>query len=338
MREVTVWVRAPARLHLGMFDLHGGLGRRFGGIGVAVRWPEVLLSVRPAPTLMVRGPWAERVRAVAERFLAEVGGRTDRGGAVITVHRVIPAHVGLGSGTQLHLAVVEALARLTGRDLSVTDLVRIAGRGRRSGVGTWAYLQGGFIVEGGRATDGADAGWAPLLARYALPPDWRFVLVIPHGARGIHGDAEEEAFARRVSMSPETVGRLCRLVLMQLLPALVEGDLATFGRALTEVQRIVGDAFAPVQGGRYAHPVSAACVEALLELGAAGAGQSSWGPTVYGLAADETQAERLASALGRRRGPSGRPLAEEATIRVVAPDLQGRCIWEEPIGGDDASG
>lgn len=331
MTEGTIWVQAPARLHLGMLDLEGGLGRRFGGLGVAVERPVVRVAVRPASDLTVRGPWAERVRAIAERFFeaARVAGRLTPPGAAIEVHQAIPAHVGLGSGTQLHLAVVEALAHMVGWDLTAVELCRLAGRGRRSAVGTWTYLYGGLVLEGGRRTDGTDAGLAPLLGRYALPPAWRFVLLIPREARGIHGDVEEEAFARRVSMDAGTVGRLCRLVLLRLLPALLEEDIRAFGHAVTEIQQIVGDAFAPVQGGRYANPVSAACVEALLELGAAGAGQSSWGPTVYGLAADEDQARQLATALGRRPGPDGRPLAETMTVEVVAPDPHGRRLWVE---------
>ena len=46
-----VFVEAPARLHFGVLDLRGDLGRRFGGVGAAVPSPSLLLEARPAPTL-----------------------------------------------------------------------------------------------------------------------------------------------------------------------------------------------------------------------------------------------------------------------------------------------
>ena len=59
----------------------------------------------------------------------------------------------------------------------------------------------------------------------------------------------------------------------------------------------MGDAFAAVQGGRF-HPRAGGLVEALLRAGAAGAGQSSWGPAVYGVVGSE-------AAGARARGPHG---------------------------------
>ena len=81
-----------------------------------------------------------------------------------------------------------------------------------------------------------------------------------------------------------------------LLPAIVERDLAEFGAALSELQRLVGESFAPVQGGTF-HPRAGPLVEALLRLGAAGAGQSSWGPAVYGIVGSEEQAREIAARL-----------------------------------------
>jgi beta-ribofuranosylaminobenzene 5'-phosphate synthase len=97
----------------------------------------------------------------------------------------------------------------------------------------------------------------------------------------------------RLAPSADRSAAIAQLVLTSLLPALVERDLAEFGAALTRVQELVGDAFAPVQGGRF-HPQAGPLVEALLRGGAAGAGQSSWGPAVYGVVASEAAGRELA--------------------------------------------
>ncbi|MGH9261464.1 MAG: GHMP kinase, partial [Acidimicrobiales bacterium] len=82
----AVFVEAPARLHFGVLDLRGDLGRRFGGIGAAARSPSLLLEATRAPTLEARGPDAERALAFARRFAAYHGLPL---GASLTVHRAI---------------------------------------------------------------------------------------------------------------------------------------------------------------------------------------------------------------------------------------------------------
>ena len=56
----TVWVEAAARLHFGVLDLRGSLGRWFGGIGAAAPEPSVLVSATRAAALQVDGPDANR--------------------------------------------------------------------------------------------------------------------------------------------------------------------------------------------------------------------------------------------------------------------------------------
>lgn len=104
----AVEIVAPARLHLGVLDLRGDLGRRFGGLGVAIPTPSLRLEARRADRVEATGPDGERAAAFAERCLARFG---ISGGVAITVHRAIPEHAGLGSGTQLGLAVARALDR-----------------------------------------------------------------------------------------------------------------------------------------------------------------------------------------------------------------------------------
>jgi beta-ribofuranosylaminobenzene 5'-phosphate synthase len=297
---VSVFVEAPARLHFGMLDLRGDLGRRFGGIGAAVPTPSLLLEARPAAELLADGPDAARAVEFARRFAAYHGLDLR---LHFCVHRSIPAHAGLGSGTQLALAVARASAELAGLATDVTALARAVERGRRSGVGTWTFAHGGLVVEGGRRP-GVD-GVAPLLARLPLPADWHCVIAVPRGQPGLAGDMETAAFARLPPPSATEVQRVAHLVLMQLLPAAAEADLAGFGTALGEVQQITGGWFAGAQGGVFARGETRELVDRMRQWGAAGVGQSSWGPAVYGIVGDASAAQALAERVRGVIGPGG---------------------------------
>jgi beta-ribofuranosylaminobenzene 5'-phosphate synthase len=283
----SVRVEAPARLHLGMLAVAGDGARRFGGLGASVSRPAVVLEARPAEELSTEGADADRALLFAQRCQAALG---LVGGAHLRVVEAIPAHVGLGSGTKLALAVAQALATLHGRTVDAPELARAAGRAARSAVGMWTFALGGLVVEGG-VRHGVERP-APLLARHPMPEEWRVVLVVPPAEPGLSGAGEEEAF-RRLVPSAERSAAIAQLVLTSLLPALVERDVDEFGAALTQVQQLVGDSFAAVQGGRF-HPRAGALVEALLRGGAAGAGQSSWGPAVYGIVGSEAAGRELA--------------------------------------------
>ena len=170
------------------------------------------------------------------------------------------------------------------------------GRARRSAVGTWTFDGGGFVVEGGKRVGADDDTPAPLIARAAFPVSWRCVIVVPNARPGVSGVAETAAFATLPPPDVDDVGRVSSLVLTTMLPALTEGDIAAFGAALTEVQEINGRWFAPAQGGTFARGASTTLVRQLREWGAAGVGQSSWGPTVYGI----TEGSDAANALAER--------------------------------------
>jgi beta-RFAP synthase len=142
-----------------------------------------------------------------------------------------------------------------------------------------------------------------------MPADWRCVLAIPDVPPGLSGAAEEHAFRDLPPPPAELVGRVAHQILMVVLPALVEENLTTFGSGLTEVQRLVGEMFRPVQGERFAHSRVAELVGELLAGGAAGAGQSSWGPAVYGLVRGEEAARSLAHRVEDRLGGRGVVLA-----------------------------
>jgi beta-RFAP synthase len=202
--------------------------------------------------------------------------------------RVVEApaeHIGLGTGTQLSLAVAKLVAMASGiEEIEIQALASLASRGGRSGVGLHGFAHGGLIVEGGHRENGRIP---PLLARMAFPSEWAALVVLPSSATGLHGVDERQAFAALPPMSEAMTDRLCRLVLLGILPAVVEKDLHAFGAALEEIQHRMGHWFAPAQGGVFAGPKLEAMATWLKSQGLKGVGQSSWGPTLYGFSAED---------------------------------------------------
>jgi beta-RFAP synthase len=299
-RETTVVVEAHARLHFGVLDLRGALGRWFGGIGAAAPAPLVRLSARRSDRLTAQGSDSERACEFARRFMEHH--RLDAG-AEIAIDHALPPHTGLGSGTQLALAVGRALAELYSVSTEPVSLARAVGRAKRSAIGTWVFSAGGLVVEGGRAREGDGCG--PLIARIELPAEWHCVVAIPAEQSGLSGPAEAEAFSTLPAPSQQDVEHVAHLVLMALLPAAADGDIVAFGRALTEIQQINGRWFAAAQGDIYAPGLSRTLIDLMLGAGAAGAGQSSWGPAVYGIVDGPQAAEALAARASAKMGARG---------------------------------
>jgi beta-ribofuranosylaminobenzene 5'-phosphate synthase len=311
-----VWT--PSRLHFGLLSLGGDQdawpdrrgelvlpARRFGGVGLMVERPGVQIVAAPADAWSAEGALAERALASAQRFAASV--RRERPDAHLPPGRIVveqaPAeHIGLGVGTQLGLAVARALAKMWNLSFDAADLARHVGRGLRSALGVHGFAQGGFLVESGKRS-GAE-GLALLAIRVAFPPEWRVVLATPRDSLGLHGSGEHDAFTRLaiLPVGAAATDALCRLVLLGMAPALREGDLAAFGESLFDFNARVGEAFAAVQGGVYAGPRIAECVEFLRGNGVRGVGQSSWGPTVFAVVADEDRALNLLRRLSERFG------------------------------------
>lgn len=286
--QAAIRVTAPARLHLGFLDLNGALGRRYGSIGLAVNQPRTSLTLTEAPEFAATGCESERALALIRRYAS--GSRPGHAYA-IDVSEAIPAHAGLGSGTQLALAIGAALARIDGRELAAAEIAAFGERGARSGIGLSAFTCGGFIVDGGKG--GKDAP-PPLTLRADFPDEWRVILILDPRSAGVSGEAEATAFAELPEFPQAVAARICHLVLMKLVPGLKEVDLNAFGSAVTEIQELVGGYFAAKQGGgQWTSPAVGRLAFRMRELGATGIGQSSWGPTGFAFVDGVQAADRL---------------------------------------------
>ena len=279
---MKIYIKTPARLHLGLIDLNGDLGRMFGGLGVGINHPNVIVEAETSEGLIIEGQETQLVSALATRFFTKYQVEPN---VHINVKNVIPPHVGLGSGTQLSLAVAVALAKLFNVPASTQELTVAMDRARRTGVGTAIFERGGFVIDGGKAIKpcNAAAKFPPLIYRQPFPTEWRFIVAIPNLVQGLSNSEENHAFDKLAKMSAEEVGKICRLTMLKLLPALSEVDIKNFGEALTSIQEIIGGYFAQIQGGKFTRADVADTIEFIRETGAYGVGQSSWGPALYGV-------------------------------------------------------
>ena len=276
-------IETGSRLHFGLLGWGPELPRQFGGVGLMIEDPALEITAQQAQNWQATGPLSERALRIAQTLAHEFDARGAKVAPLaIEIIRAPREHTGLGVGTQLSLAVARLIAEQVGLGaLPAIDLARLTGRGLRSGIGLHGFDRGGLIADAGHAPDQGKRP-PPLLAAQAFPSDWNILLVTPDLKRGRHGQEEYAAFQSMPAVSLATHERLCRLLVMGILPAVAEADLSCFGATLEAFQQEVGATFATAQGGTFGHPQLAELVHAMKQADLVGVGQSSWGPTLYG--------------------------------------------------------
>ncbi|MCU0631206.1 MAG: beta-ribofuranosylaminobenzene 5'-phosphate synthase, partial [Methanoregulaceae archaeon] len=290
--ERRVIIETPSRLHLGLIDMNGTSGRVDGGVGIALEDPRLLMEAHISDKMTVHGgdEWSrDTVLSVAGRVLDKL---KIPGGLAVTLRNQFRQHAGLGSGTQLSLATAGVICELYNRPCSPRDLAILAGRGGTSGIGTGAFEQGGFLIDGGHnfgegkeksvfSPSGASRGIrpAPVIIHHDFPRDWNILLVIPNLPPGASGRREQDIFSHYCPVPNDEVREICHEILMHMVPGIVEHDLDLFARAVDRIQEI---GFKRVELGLQ-HKEIPALLRVMRDAGAACAGMSSFGPTLYAI-------------------------------------------------------
>lgn len=328
---MTVTISTPSRLHFGLLRFEQTSGPSFGGLGMMIAEPRTTVRMAVARAWQATGADGDRALAYAKLALDGLSSTIHEAPRAIRidVEESIPAHHGLGSGTQLALAVAAGVRSLCGlAETSADELAAIAGRGRRSAIGCHGFTCGGMLYELGSF---ANEPLGRLARRVAAPSSWRIVLVTAARCAGLSGDHETKAFDRLPPVPAATTARLERLAEAAILPAAELENVKAFGEALFEYGRLAGECFVSVQGGPYASAEIAACVATLRELGVPGAGQSSWGPTVFAIVEDQSHAEALVARL------RAIPRWAEHPMRITSADNNGAHIHRPANHGNHAA-
>jgi len=284
-------ITAPCRLHLTLIDMNGEIGRVDGGAGLTLSSPNIRITAEEAEGISIEGlqDFADRMKRAAESLLPE--GK----GIRINVQEVYPAHVGFGSGTQSSLAAAAAVNELYGLGKSVRELAIAVKRGGTSGIGVTAFEKGGFIVDGGhRFKD--KGGFMPSAACPVPPgpvlfredfPEWDMVVAIPN-EKGMHDQEEIDTFKKFCPLPIEEVREISHVVLMQMMPAVIEEDIESFGAAVNHVQTVGFN-----KRENLIWPQFVKDIASFMRSQSYGAGVSSFGPVVYSFVDNRSEGRQL---------------------------------------------
>ncbi|MDB4476761.1 beta-ribofuranosylaminobenzene 5'-phosphate synthase [Rhodopirellula sp.] len=295
--DSSVRICTGSRLHFGLLDTV----RPFGGVGVMLNAPSTEVVVSTADRFHCPEEFQARIGPIAER-IRQLSGEAELPRCRVEVLRTAPPHCGLGSGTQLALAVTESLCFHQAMEVEQFTIANtLASRGRRSVVGTHGYWQGGLIYESGESGSGEKAVGEDINVVQAgvhLPDDWRVAVLKPLDHEfAVSGERERQKFARLLPASAQVGHELRRLVTEEIIPAAKQSDFAAFADSTRIYNELSGQLFTKVQGGPYNGPAVTRVIEWLSDRGVPGHGQSSWGPGVFAWFESTKVAERCLASL-----------------------------------------
>ena len=131
-------IETPSRLHLTLLDLNGIYGRIDGGVGITLKNPCLKLEAESAHNGIEVGfskssqlisDYVHDYTIKIENSAIKIKNKLEiEGGFKFTVETAFPPHSGLGSGTQLSLAVAKLISTMNDQDLTALDLAKIVGR------------------------------------------------------------------------------------------------------------------------------------------------------------------------------------------------------------------
>lgn len=291
---MSLTVISSARLHLGFYNLVNN-GKAYGSIGVSISKPIVKVKISSSKTKKIICSDNQLISIVNK-----VLNTLKITNVNIEILNNIPRHVGLGSTTQLMLSVAYGITRLYNLNFSIRDLAVKLGRGHTSGIGIATFEHGGFIVDGGRKITNGKVSvpsnineLPPIIFRRSLPRNWYFILAIPEGVRGLDESEERKYLDVPAEVDPDLSYELYKTTILSLIPSVIEKNPVYFGKAITKIQFLIGKYFSRYQGGVFCSDETEFFVNKFLDNGAYGAGQSSWGPTAYGIIVGIKAAKKL---------------------------------------------
>lgn len=299
---LTISCVVPSRIAISLIDMNGNLGRIAGGSGFALDKPNLEFVMQQADSIIIndRNLFSSELKAAAKNNLTRLAKKYRFSGVEVTIKEAIPEHRGFGSKTATLLSLTKMFALLNSIDITYPELALFVGRGGTSGIGVNIIDRGGFIVDGGHSTKSkkeftpssasVPLTVPPLLARLTMPRQDTLIVIPP--LKKVFGETETKFFKELCPIPENDVQTISRIILMQLMPAVVENDLSNMAAAINSIQDLSWKRNEINLYGNH--------VKGIMHRGRAGgalmAGMSSIGPGIFFIGGDLQHAyENIAS-------------------------------------------
>lgn len=295
--------------------------------------PVLALRLAPADSFSITGNQKHRIQKIVHdwfrafsHLLPEACHQVDDLPVQLALTESPRPHAGFGSGTQLAFSVSALLCKNFDIDFPpITALASVLNRGRRSLIGSYGFLNGGFLVD--RGTKNGD-NISQLDLRLNFPFDWRIVLFTPVGDPGTHGNLENATFEELAGNVQSQRERLVELCSDKIVPAIAEANYEQLGDSLYEFNRKSGEYFSKHQFGCYKSELCQSIVDDIRRFGISSAGQSSWGPCIFAIAENDQQANDLISEL---KNTQFNKYDDKINVRISRANNCGAKVAEESI-------
>ena len=275
----SISVSLPTRIHLGLLDLSLEGIRVDGGIGLMLDRPGIALTGR-------LGSETHESLLPALRLVEQGLGLAAPRGYGVSLAGDYLQHVGLGSGTQIRLGLAALLLALNERKVEISELAPMVGRGGTSGIGSWGFWTGGYVVDAGhdrrhkksfQPSALVDAPTMPPLVSTG-PFPWTPIIAIGSGLKKIYGHVEELLFQQHTPIPRSETLAGYEALYGGMLPSILERDFEGFCTHL-DVYSATGfkKRELEIQGA-----AGRQCISTMRDAGLRGVTMSSWGPCFVG--------------------------------------------------------
>ncbi len=286
-----IHIKVFPRLHLSLIELGKNGYRKNGGIGFCIKDPSIILTFQPSSEIslhtlsMCNFSISEIDKLVVK--LTDIRNEYElKWGIDLRDISKVLRHFGLGSGTAIILACIEALFITNGVLIPKTDLQRLSGRGGTSGIGINTYFFGGIVLDIGRSFDAIQAKSSddidlpeelPLVLKHCEMPDWKCGVFTPMDISPLTLEDERDFFLKTCPLSKNAVIETTYHAVCGVMGGVLANNFDQFCSGVNALQHCDWKASEIAMYGNKVNDK----VNELMELGCDAVGMSSLGPSLF---------------------------------------------------------